>query len=346
MVPGDPNPAQFDLFYRDPGVLRGGAGWYKGDLHCHTHHSEAQGTLGDVVGAARERGLDFLAITEHNTVSHLGELADHAAAGLLLIPGEEITTYYGHLNFWGITGWHEFRARTPAQIQQIIDAGRDAGAVVSINHPKEQGPPWQGGSVTNLNCIEAWQAYWFVNNYQSLHFWDECLRRGERITAVGGSDCHQEASGQDPGPVPVGTPTTWVYARELSVAGILDGIRAGHVFVTSSPDQGPHIYLSCQFDDRELLAGDTLLAPVGTGVRFVARVTGGEGMLLRLIAGAGELARVAIEGREFLHEQPLTIRSDDYLRAEVIASPEADLREEPGALWVEALSNPIFFRVS
>ncbi|MFH1929249.1 MAG: CehA/McbA family metallohydrolase, partial [Chloroflexota bacterium] len=152
----------------DAGVLCSDARWYKGDLHCHTHHSDASGTLGDLVQSARARGLDFLAVTDHNTISHLREFARYATADLLLIPGEEITTYYGHANVWGIEKWHDFRAGCAADMQRIIDEASRSGSLVSINHPKEEGPPWTFESLRGYDCIEAWQAYWFVNNYQSL----------------------------------------------------------------------------------------------------------------------------------------------------------------------------------
>ena len=56
------------------------------------------------------RGLDLLAVTDHNTVSHhahLGAAGDHA--GILLVPGQEVTTDIGHANCFGAIGWIDFR---------------------------------------------------------------------------------------------------------------------------------------------------------------------------------------------------------------------------------------------
>jgi len=64
---------------------------------------------------------------------------------------------------------------------------------------------------------------------------------------VGGSDRHVKPFRGEPAPDDLGTPTTWVYARELSTAGILEGIRAGHVFISASP-QGPQLFLSAAVD--------------------------------------------------------------------------------------------------
>ena len=43
--------------------------WYRGELHSHTHHSDASWPVQDLVNAARQKGLDFITLTEHNTIS-------------------------------------------------------------------------------------------------------------------------------------------------------------------------------------------------------------------------------------------------------------------------------------
>jgi DNA polymerase (family X) len=45
----------------------------QGDLHCHTNASDGHASLGEMVGAARQQGLRYLAITEHSkrlTMAH------------------------------------------------------------------------------------------------------------------------------------------------------------------------------------------------------------------------------------------------------------------------------------
>src|SRR5262245_3575624 len=61
-------------------VLKNEAGWYAGDLHVHSGHSDGrnrsstgQGVAGPVhrvFDAAVRAGLDFVALTDHNTASH------------------------------------------------------------------------------------------------------------------------------------------------------------------------------------------------------------------------------------------------------------------------------------
>src|SRR6185437_12639507 len=81
--------------------LRTGAGWYRGDLHMHTAHSDGHcnSQTGKQVPcpvfltlqAAVNRSLDFIAVTDHNTTSHydaLRELQPYFDR-LLLLPGRE-----------------------------------------------------------------------------------------------------------------------------------------------------------------------------------------------------------------------------------------------------------------
>ncbi len=56
-----------------------GMRWLAGDLHAHTVHSDGVLTVPELARFAVERGLDFLAVTDHNTISHHAELPAAAA---------------------------------------------------------------------------------------------------------------------------------------------------------------------------------------------------------------------------------------------------------------------------
>jgi hypothetical protein len=321
-------------------VLNKQPGWYRGDLHCHTHHSDATGSLADLVAAGRAQGLDFLAVTEHNTTSHLLHLPAHFDSGLLLLPGIEITTERGHANAWGIERWHDFRCETPAQMAQVLADVRSTGALISVNHPKEFGPPWTFGGEEEFDCLEVWQAPWFVFNDQSLGLWDRLLRAGHRITGVGGSDVHQTPLGSEERYPVVGQPSTWVYAEELSVAALLAGIKAGHVFISEDPS-GPKLFLTAETEDsqqQKVRMGDELRVPLGTNVHLCCVVEGGRGCELRIRSAESD-AKVLIEGDPYRHEWRARIEADTFYRAEVHAEP---VSHQAG---VRALSNPIYVRV-
>ncbi|MER7546255.1 PHP domain-containing protein [Spirillospora sp. NPDC127506] len=74
-------------------------------MHSHTVHSDGTLPVRELACLAASQGLDFLAVTDHNTVSHQPELpAASAHAGVLLLPGQEVTTDLGHANVFGADG--------------------------------------------------------------------------------------------------------------------------------------------------------------------------------------------------------------------------------------------------
>ena len=337
-------------------VLSREARWYRGDLQSHTHHSDGTGSLADLAAAARAQDLDFVAVTEHNTVSHLPYLAQAGgddpsgrASGrsLLLIPGQEITTYYGHANAWGIQSCQEFRCRDDATMARIIDAVHAGGALFSVNHPKYNGPAWEYSSDLPFDCVEAWQGLWMANNDQSLDFWDSLLRQGRRVVAVGGSDKHIAPFTGQLSFYDIGTPTTWVYAEELSTAGILGGIRAGHVFISADP-QGPELYLAADADEDgvyEGMMGDEVIVAAGQPVILLAQVVDGRGLVLRIVSGDG-VESVPVESDDFAHCWQARPQDDTFYRLELVEPGGAKAGLNPAALVRRALSNPIYVTIA
>ena len=319
----------------------GDPGWYAGDLHTHTEHSDAKGALADLVQAAHARGLHFVAVTDHNTVSHYAHLAKYNTPDFLLIPGQEITTYYGHANTWGV-GWQEFRLRTTDDMRRAREAVRAAGGLFSINHPKKG--EWQY-DMFDADCMEVWQMPWFLGNHESLALWERLLRQGKHIIAVGGSDRHQPPFTGELGSYDVGAPTTWVYAQALSEQGVLVGIRAGHVLISESI-HGPRVFLEADGDgdgQYEAMMGDALSLPAGREIAWRCRVEGGKGQLLRLVSADAE-QRITVDRDTFSYQWRAAFSHSDYCRAELIL-PD---REETNLAILPrtALSNPIYLTVS
>jgi len=347
----------------DPVPVAVGPRWFRGDLHCHSHHSDGTAPLSDLVAAALAQGLDFLAVTEHNTVSHLPRLramgwaqrpapTSRAPTGarpkggrrgpLLLIPGVEVSTYHGHANLWPVTDWFDFRCWQDEQMRAVREAARRQGVLFSVNHPKEDGPPWEFGDLFEPDCVEVWGGPWFISNYQALAVWDRLLREGRRVTGVGGSDKHQAPFTGELGWYELGTPTTWVWAEELSIPAIVEGLRAGRVFVSEGPD-GPRVELTAESGGWRAMMGEELPVVAGESVRLTCRVWGGAGCLLRLIS-ARQVLEAEVSSDEFVWECRVEIEDERYVRPEVIDPPEEPLGEEPAALMARALGNPIYVK--
>ena len=279
---------------REP--LRAGPAWYRGDLHLHTAHSDGQcpSQTGKMVpcpafftvDAAARRGLDFIAITDHNATSQydaMRELQPYFDK-LLLIPGREITTFEGHLNLLGTTGFLDFRL-APGHIGNMNTLLRDArelGALTSINHPRAptgeicMGCGWTPDPPADMSLLGAVEV---VNGgsqdpqFSGIPFWEHQLDLGFRLTAIGGSDSHRPMTPLDQFGS-VGRPTTVVYASDLSTPAILSGIRAGHVFIDLTGSADRVLELTATTNSQTAQIGDMLLAASGERVAFEIKTTG------------------------------------------------------------------------
>jgi hypothetical protein len=330
-------PQQLPAEPRQKTVLRKEPGWYRGELHCHTHHSEASGSLEDLIATARAQELDFVAVTEHNTVSHMRELEAFEGQDLLLIPGMEITTDGGHANVWGIDRWIEFRCRKADEIAQVVAEAKARDALISVNHPKEMGPPWTYGRESEFDCMEVWQLAWFMLNEQSMILWQRLLKEGHRLTAVGGSDYHQEPFTGELGLITLGTPCNWIYAEELSVEGILAGIRAGHVFISENPS-GPRLFLSAKVKNQQVIMGDKMAVKPGTLIEFHCLVEGAAGTLLR-VQSLEKSFQVTVGENKFTYAWQEAVDCKTFYRVEVLDGSDTD------QATVRAMSNPIYFEL-
>ncbi len=305
-----------------------GSGWLRGELHCHSIHSDGTLTPRELIQLAHARGLDFLAISDHNTIASQRELAVIRDPGLVLIRGVEVTTFYGHFCVWGIGDWVDFRITNPEQMAAAVQFANDRGAVTSANHPKPLGPPWEFAAVDNYQCIEVWNGPWSLRNQDALDFWVRQLAAGRRIPAVGGSDFHRERQLQEHPPRAPGLPTVWVYVPGESTAeAILAAIRQGHVVLSEAPD-GP--FVDVRADDA--IVGAELARPATGALAVSIRCRGGAGNLLRLLDQNGLQYEQLVTGDDQEIALDLPVPSSRYVRAE-LRTLEGQMR---------ALTNPLY----
>jgi hypothetical protein len=216
----------------------GEAGWYRGELHAHTLHSDGGLELGTVMERARQRGYDFLAITDHNTHSALGEIETTLVDGLLVIPGLELTTFYGHALALGVDRWVNWRTGYGGWcMEAAAQAVKAQGGVFIIAHPSDVGSPLCTGcrweypdfDLRLAEALEIWNGSWRAENSQNLRLWQRAQMAGQRLTATAGCDYHNLGDWNE------NTPFNYIYARGLSVPELLEGIRSGRVVVSRGP---------------------------------------------------------------------------------------------------------------
>ena len=66
--------------------------WYKGNLHTHTTDSDGECPPEEVVRRYRERGYDFIAITDHHLYSDYHE--QYGGEDFLILPAVEAAASY------------------------------------------------------------------------------------------------------------------------------------------------------------------------------------------------------------------------------------------------------------
>ena len=291
--------------------LRPGPAWYRGDLHMHTAHSDGscKSRMGQkvpcplflTVEAAVARGLDFIAITDHNTQSHYDaerELQPYFD-NILLLPGREITTYNGHANLFGTTRFLDFRIGTPEvpEVNTMLRQVAGLGAIISINHPAARsgedcmGCGWMPPTPVDYHLIGAVEAVNGPNadgERSGVPFWEGLLNQGYHLTGIGGSDNH-DAEIPLPGPHSIGYPTTVVQAADLSTASIVAGLRAGHVFIDTEGSRDRLLEYSATAGNQTAAMGDTLPIPADAGIRLAVHIMHARGSHLELIADGSKL---------------------------------------------------------
>lgn len=347
------------------GPIRTGPGWYRGDLHTHSGHSD--GSCASLSGrrvpcpvfrtleAARAASLDFIALTEHNTPSGSPELRALQAYydTLLVLPGREITTFQGHANVFGVTSPLPFQLGSPRAptLDAVLDAVEAEGGLLSINHPgMPSGEACMGcGWVAPLPDCSRITAVEIANGggvkmmgsaegpLSGLPFWEALLDRGCHVTGIAGSDNHDpDAKGGSQSPV--GRPATVVYAPELSQPAILEGLRRGRVFVDLGAPAGASVDLTVSSGKARAGMGESLQLRGGASLRMSAAVSGlPEGTVEFVSGGDGKppsRTQVPVRG---LPEVTAELRSTPRLKW-----VRADVRGPDGRLLL--IGSPVYLQ--
>ncbi len=186
------------------------------DLHVHTVHSDGHGTVRDVLRVAEAKGLDGLAITDHNTLQGYFE-AESYDCGLLILPGYEISTDAGHVL---VIGLEDLPPKTGyIRYESLMEWVRDNGGVTILAHP-----------AIGIGRVDRWMnfkpdAVEVLNaSYPLSRFF---VKRGLKIArrlnvpGVAGSDAHYLQC--------VGDSYTIAEVNEFSGERVIEAIRNGEV---------------------------------------------------------------------------------------------------------------------
>ncbi|HWQ58548.1 MAG TPA: CehA/McbA family metallohydrolase, partial [Clostridia bacterium] len=315
-------PVEYRIEFRPKGPR-----WFFGDFHVHSDASDGQHDISTLARMAKRLGLDFLSVTNHNNFSE--NLSLPAVPGLTLVPGVEWTHYKGHMNFFGVPRpfRNSFIANSEEEMLRVVGEAKEAGAIVSANHPKCNLCPYLWKDESCFSMVEVWNGPMRPVNIAGIAWWAGMLDQGRRLAAVGGSDFHRDRR-----PVRLGHPVTAVYAASPAASDILAAAAAGRSYATSSVT-GVRLNMECEGETfggavdgagpRSITFGAQRL-PAGASLRLV----GPEG---KELARAKRGSRGAASGRAWLEGIAYC-----YLVASVRLLFLGD--------WPLAVSNPIYFK--
>jgi len=153
------------------------------DFHVHTCYSKDSSiTLEQVICFAKKRGLDGVAVTDHNTVR--GVLKLKKTKKILVIPGIEVSTLQGHLLGINVT------TPIPAKLtmEQSIQKIHEAGGIAIAAHPTAFYKSPATRKVKSYDAIEVMNASsvpFSVLTHYSRKFAEKL-----NLPQTGGSDSH------------------------------------------------------------------------------------------------------------------------------------------------------------
>ena len=264
-----------------------------GILHVHTNASCGSGSLPQVIAAAKDADLSFLAITDHNRAMSLAAVAEADPPEFAVIDGEEVSTSTGHFLALGLSDvWPR---GSSYDADSLLASTRRAGAVNFIAHPFGLRDHWHDWDSANYDGMEIWNddAVWRQNNAlemaasfllyplnprlalvrlartprENLAKWDE-LQQSRHVAGICGSDAHAAISVDN-----------HVLARFPSYFSVFSLIRQ-HILLSNSPDPdhaGADQILNALRQGNSFCAVDALAPSDGFSQTVFASVPAGSG---------------------------------------------------------------------
>ncbi len=354
----------------DTRALKKAAGWYSGELHAHSRHGGGREGVKQLIKRARRAGLDFLAITDRNSVASLQDPEYHSDKLVLLPALEWGTDDRGVALVYGPRTALDAPTTVAAAQGECIRV-QAQGGIFAIAHPCLPSAPWQWG-LSYVNAVEAWCRSWrdmppmtleqlgedlkarkdgrllysiaqaaarsdlaqLSANAQASYFYDLELNQGLMACAIGGSNTSSPKAR-------MGRPVTRVFARELSAPALLEGLRMGRTYVTCDED-GPVVSFTADvLNDNKVDVGIGGVVPLDVDTRFLVAVKNAKGKKLQVLENGHPIRTVPILKKSIALSFLRHPKQYSVYRVRVIGSPKS-LEQGLGDIDVYAMTSPIY----
>lgn len=208
-------------------AFRAGYRVLEADFHAHTRFADGFLSPFDLVLQADRRGLDVIAVTDHNILfpARMSRWFSRLVGGPTVLLGEEITTRRYHMHGVGLTD----RVDASAPLADQLAAIHRQGGIAVAAHPVHRYWPAFEAEITNLDAAEVMHpiAYGSRNDWrweELRDFYEEQRAKGHKLTAIGSSDYHFGS--------PLGVCRTLVFAKDDTEEAVMDALRKGRTVVT------------------------------------------------------------------------------------------------------------------
>lgn len=190
------------------------------DFHVHSFPGDGALLPWDVAAEARRRGLDAIALTNHNHMRQwrvLSAMRRWMPRDVIVLAGEEVTSPGFHIAAVGI----ERPVRWSRSALEVIDAVHALGGLAIAAHPGQQfSQAYDERALAALDAVEAVHPLKEKDDRRRREideFYARVRRAHPSIASIGSSDFHREA--------PIGAGRTFVFVTERTETGILDAVR-------------------------------------------------------------------------------------------------------------------------
>jgi hypothetical protein len=219
----------------------------KGNIHTHTTFSDGDHPPQDVYRWYRDRGYNFLAITDHNS------LTDPAVYRLLerkkkfvMITGEEVTMWGAgkqvHVNALchkATIGGHKFDTQREALAWGVARV-REQGGVALVNHPNwdwslvaEDLPSAHGAKLLEIQSGHPYVHTLGDETHLSHEaIWDAALTAGEDFAGVAVDDAHAYKPNAPDNAARPGRAWIYAFAPELTREAVCKALAAGKLYAS------------------------------------------------------------------------------------------------------------------
>jgi hypothetical protein len=354
------------------------AGWVKGDLQTHSTYGIGKESVEALIRRAEKTGIDFLAITDRNTLDSTSD-PYFKSDSMVLIPAMEwgndekgIALLYGPRTFPQVP-----KSNEEAQYKMI--RLQVEGGIFGIAHPCFPITSWNW-PIQYPNAVQVWCMNWreippmrlaqvaepfkgfttiidkeknrevirwkhamaraannqmLSSNGQSSLYYDLELSRGLRASAIGGSNSANPKR-------PIGAPLTYIFVREKSLNGILEGLRNGWTYITKDKN-GPTIdWYADIFDDGiwDITIGGAI--PLNQDTRFQVKIKNANGKRFEILLNGLPIRSTIITSNDWDYTYVQNPDSYAVYRIRILDQPEEELPPGYGLRDMLLLTSPIY----